>query len=115
MPRTAASAPRRRPGRSRAAAANPKGVATTVKSVAKPDHATLSTRLVRKAAGKAVRAVAGRTATAGADVIRTAAQGVAAAGERGLKEWMLERRLPIQLSIDVAVPVSVAWEEWLTL
>src|SRR3954468_5092988 len=27
----------------------------------------------------------------------------------------LARRIPIQRSIDVAVPLEVAWEEWMTL
>jgi uncharacterized membrane protein len=42
-----------------------------------------------------------------------AADAAAVAGRRAL-ETTWNRRLPIQVSIDVAVPVAFAWEEWLT-
>jgi uncharacterized membrane protein len=51
-----------------------------------------------KAAGRGARSVARRAGEAGADAL----------AERA-------RTLPIQRSVDVAVPVDVAWEQWLEL
>jgi uncharacterized membrane protein len=47
---------------------------------------------------------------------RAVARGLRRAGEAG-GETLLERvqRLPIQKSIDVAVPIEVAWEQWMEL
>jgi len=69
------------------------------------------TRLAGKAAKKAVMLMARKTAEKGVDAVRRAADRAAVAG-RSAVETGLNQRLPIQLSIDVAVPIHVAWEEW---
>jgi uncharacterized membrane protein len=73
--------------------------------------------LTRKVAGKAASALARRALDSGAVIVRgaadRAADAAAVAGRRAL-ETTWNRRLPIQVSIDVAVPVAFAWEEWLT-
>jgi len=82
-----------------------------------PSHskAPTPTRLVRKAAGKAAKktlgTVARRTAEMGADAVRRAADRASVAGRNAI-EAGVKQRLPIQLSIDVAVPIHVAWEQW---
>jgi uncharacterized membrane protein len=74
-------------------------------------------KLARGVALKALKAFAGKTARKTAQLT---AQGVRAAAERattaskGALESGLASRLPIQASIDVAVPLLVAWEEWMT-
>jgi uncharacterized membrane protein len=97
-----------------------KGGAQSVVHAAKGEtsshsHAPTPSRLVRKAAGKAakkaVKAMARKTAEMGADAVRRAADRATLAG-RNAVEAGNSRRLPIQLSIDVAVPIHVAWEEW---
>ncbi len=50
------------------------------------------------AAGEGARAAADRAAAVGKDALETG----------------LSRRLPIQVSTDIAVPVEFAWEEWMT-
>ena len=73
------------------------------------------TRLARKAAGKMAKktfkSVARKTAEMGADAVRRAADRATQAGRNAI-EAGTSQRLPIQLSIDVAVPIHVAWEEW---
>jgi uncharacterized membrane protein len=73
--------------------------------------------LTRKVAGKAAGTIARRALDSGAEILRGAADRAAEraseAGRRAL-ETTWNRRLPIQVSIDVAVPVAFAWEEWLT-
>ena len=49
----------------------------------------------------------------GARGVRSAADR-ATATSKGTLEKGLEGRLPIQVSIDVAVPLLVAWDEWMT-
>jgi uncharacterized membrane protein len=68
----------------------------------------------RTAAKKALKVVARKTVQSGAGAIRLAADRAAGAGKSALKTG-LSRRLPIQCSIDVAVPLRVAWDEWMNL
>jgi uncharacterized membrane protein len=51
-----------------------------------------------QASAAALRAAVDRAAQTGRDVVDSG----------------LSRRLPIQVSIDVAVPLNVAWDEWMT-
>ncbi len=69
--------------------------------------------LAGKAAKKALKAVVKRVAQSGAGVVRSATER-GAGGARGAVESALSKRLPIQVSVDVAVPLSFAWEEWMT-
>lgn len=72
-----------------------------------------SNALVKTAAKKTAKVVLGKALQSGAKAIRLAADRAAVAGKSAV-EAGVSRRLPIQLSIDVAVPISVAWEEWRT-
>jgi uncharacterized membrane protein len=73
----------------------------------------VGTTLARKAVG----ALARRALDSGSEIVREAADRAAEragdAAHRAL-EGTMNRRLPIQVSIDVAVPVSFAWDEWMT-
>jgi len=76
-----------------------------------PTPSRLATTVAKKAAKKTVKAVARKTAELGADAVRRAADRAGEVG-RSAVESGTSRLLPIQLSIDVAVPIHVAWEEW---
>jgi uncharacterized membrane protein len=73
--------------------------------------------LARKAVGTLARRAGRRALDSGAELLREAADRAADrasdVAHRAL-ETTWNRRLPIQVSIDVAVPVSFAWEEWLS-
>jgi len=68
---------------------------------------------MRKAVVKAVRVVADKALTAGTETARAAAERAVAAGRTALESGT-NRRLPIFASIDVAVPLPFAWEQWMT-
>lgn len=67
----------------------------------------------RAAALKALKTMAGKAAEMTARGVRSAADRATTAS-KGALENGLGARLPIQASIDVAVPLLVAWEEWMT-
>jgi uncharacterized membrane protein len=69
--------------------------------------------LAKAAAKKTAKVVLRKALQSGASVVRLAADRAAVAGKSAV-EAGVSRRLPIQLSIDVAVPINVAWEEWRT-
>ncbi len=69
--------------------------------------------LARAAALKALKTLVGKTAELTARGVRSAADRATTAS-KGALENGLSARLPIQASIDVAVPLLVAWEEWMT-
>lgn len=69
--------------------------------------------LAKAAAKKTAKVVLSKALKSSADVVRLAADRAAVAGKSAM-EAGVSRRLPIQLSIDVAVPISVAWDEWRT-
>ncbi len=73
---------------------------------------SITGRLARAAAKKTFKALARRAAESGAHVVRLAADRSTALSKNALENG-LSRRLPIQVSIDVAVPLAVAWDEWL--
>jgi uncharacterized membrane protein len=54
--------------------------------------------------------IALKLAQLGARVARTATE---RAGQAGI-EALLERRLPIQVGIDIAAPLEIVWDEWMT-
>jgi uncharacterized membrane protein len=97
-----------------------KSVGKSTKSAAKsvtdsgpnlPTPSRLATTVAKKAAKKTVRMLARKTAEVGADAVRRAADRASEVG-RSAVESGTNRLLPIQISIDVAVPIHVAWEEW---
>ncbi|SRR5579884_3669434 len=97
-----------------------KAVGKSTKSAAKsvtgsgpnlPTPSRLATTLAKKAAKKTVKTLAHKTAELGADAVRRAADRAGEVGRSAVQSGT-NRLLPIQLSIDVAVPIHVAWEEW---
>jgi uncharacterized membrane protein len=54
--------------------------------------------------------IALKLAQLGARVARTATE---RAGQAGI-DALLERRLPIQVGIDIAAPLQIVWDEWMT-
>lgn len=71
------------------------------------------TKLVRAAAGKAAKAIARRALESGAGAVRAVTERGTDASREAI-ESALSKRLPIQVSVDVAVPLSFAWDEWMT-
>ena len=70
--------------------------------------------LARKAAVKTAKFVGRRALRASARVMHDALEQSSEASRRAL-DASLSRRLPIQVSIDVAVPLRVAWDKWMEL
>lgn len=100
--------------RAREAAGGGKGPVKKAAEAIKPSPLKHPVRRVATAAAlKALKAVGRRVAAAAGDGIRHAADRTAAAGRNAIDSG-LKNRLPIQASIDVAVPLEFAWEEWMT-
>lgn len=74
-------------------------------------HLPTPSRVGRKVAKKAAKTIVRKTVEMGAAAVRRAADRAAVAG-RSAYEAGTSKLVPIQLSIDVAVPIHVAWEEW---
>jgi uncharacterized membrane protein len=78
-------------------------------------------KLARSVARKAVKKLAGEASEVGADTVRSAGEravvtaGRAVSSATGKLEAGSRRRPPIQLSVDVAVPLGFAWEQWMEL
>jgi uncharacterized membrane protein len=68
-------------------------------------------KLVRVVAKKTAKTIARKSAEMGANAVRRAADR-AAEVSRSAYEAGTSRLVPIQLSIDVAVPIHVAWAQW---
>jgi uncharacterized membrane protein len=88
------------------------GVGKAVQKVTPSPSKVGMSALARKAAGKAVRTVASKTLEAGARAVRATAERTAEGGKEIVAAG-ITRKLPIQRSVDVAVPLPVAWEEWM--
>jgi uncharacterized membrane protein len=75
-------------------------------------------KLARKLAAKALKAMLKRAAESGAEAARHAAEKAAETGkevaERTAEKTAASgsKRPPVQCSIDIGVPIRVAWEEW---
>ncbi len=67
----------------------------------------------KRVADKTLKLAARKAARGGARVIRAAAQRTTEIGKSTL-ETGIGRPPPIQLSLDVAAPIEVAWEQWLS-
>lgn len=70
--------------------------------------------LTRGVAAKAAGIIARRAVSSGTESLRDAVQRVLESSSTAV-DVAARRRPPIQRSIDAAVPVQVAWEEWMTL
>lgn len=132
--RGASAAPTKKATRARKAAAaqgksttkgsarsNAKGAKKSAGGVAKKAGDALKPSAVRHpirrvamtAALKGLKLVGRKALDAAGDTVRSAADRAAAAGKDALDSG-LSRRLPIQVAVDVAVPLEFAWEEWMT-
>lgn len=94
------------------ARATPKNAVKKVADAATPGKKAGVSGLAGMAARKALKALARRAAQSGAQALRSAADRTAVTG-RAAVEAALSRRLPIQVSVDVAVPLPVVWNEWM--
>lgn len=96
-----------------------KKVADAVTSVADdggpnlPTPGPVAKKVAKTAAKKAARTMVRKTVEVGASAVRRAADR-ATEVSRNAYEAGTSKLVPIQLSIDVAVPIHVAWEEWRT-
>jgi uncharacterized membrane protein len=82
------------------------------KDAVTPDGGSVKSKVFRKVAGKAARAIARKSLRTAAAAMRVAADRTASAGKKAVEAGM-SKRLPIQVSVDVAVPLSFAWEQWM--
>jgi uncharacterized membrane protein len=92
--------------------AKSKVVRKVAREAVTPGGGSAKSKVVRKVAGKAAKAVAVKALHSAASAIRLAADRTASAGRNAVEAGM-SRRLPIQVSIDVAVPLKFAWDEWI--
>lgn len=100
------------------AAARKTGGAARKTADAVKKQAPKPNKVAGKLARKAIKRVATKALDAGAEMIRNAADRAAATGSEVVDEAVAKparRRLPIQRAVDVAVPIRVAWEEWMAL
>jgi uncharacterized membrane protein len=94
-----------------------KKVADAAKSVGDDSGPNLPTpgpvakKVAKTAAKKAAKTMVRKTVEMGASAVRRAADR-ATEVSRNAYEAGTSKLVPIQLSIDVAVPIHVAWEEW---
>jgi uncharacterized membrane protein len=73
---------------------------------------SVKSKVFRKVAGKAAKTIARKSLRSAAAAIRVAADRTASAGMNAVEAGM-SKRLPIQVSVDVAVPLNFAWEQWM--
>ena len=114
--RGASTSAKKRPAKAAATAAKKpaKAAARAAKGPGKADAVKHPVKTAARAATlKALKAIAGKTAEVAARGVRSAADRATTAS-KGALENGFGARLPIQASIDVAVPLIVAWEEWMT-
>lgn len=90
-----------------------KGAAAKTREAVKSKAPSGPTGLAAKAAKKVLKVIGTRMLESGASVIRNAAERGAGASRDAL-DTALSKRLPVQVSIDVAVPLSFVWDEWMT-
>lgn len=91
------------------------------KAAPKPKPATprhLALKLAGKAAKAAAKKLAGGAAEHAADGLRSLTERAAEGTGEAIAQTRVKltrRRLPIQRSVDIAVPLRLAWEEWAAL
>jgi uncharacterized membrane protein len=78
-----------------------------------PTPGPVAKKVAKTAAKKAAKTMLRKTVEMGAGAVRRAADR-ASEVSRNAYEAGTSKLVPIQLSIDVAVPIHVAWEEWRT-
>ena len=92
--------------------AGTKAAKTTAKKALTPSGT--GSHLARRLAMRALKKVAGRVLQTGAAAARVAAVRAAEEG-RGVIHKAMTPSIPVQRSIDVAVPLAMAWQEWMKL
>jgi hypothetical protein len=110
------SARRARPATSKnGGSASKKGASPARRAVdaVKSEGSSAGSGIAKAAARKALKAIGRKALRSAAAAIRLAADQTASAGKRAAEAGM-SKRPPIQLSLDVAVPLEVAWEEWIS-
>jgi uncharacterized membrane protein len=99
--------------RSTKAAKTPAKAAKKASQALAPSPGRGLSKLARLAVLKTLKLAGRKALSTGTDMIRSAAERTAAVSRNVLEE-NLGRPLPIQVAIDVAVPLNVAWDEWMT-
>lgn len=97
-------------------AAKKKAASTTTKAVvksAKPGGKSLKSRLAGTAAKKSLKFLARRAVHASTSALEAVAQRGSGRLVKSVRENGLTRPLPIQVSVDVAAPLDVVWDEWM--
>jgi uncharacterized membrane protein len=77
----------------------------------------IARKLAKVAAKKALSKLGQSSASAGAGALRTMADGAGSLGRKTMQGGLarvVERRPPIQASVDVAAPIHAVWSEWMT-
>jgi uncharacterized membrane protein len=95
------------------AAKNVKRAAKVTKAAASTAPAPTPKGIAKVAARKTLKFVARKAAQTSAAMIRHAAERVADTGKNAIGSAGT-RRPPIQFGVNVAVPIDVVWEEWLS-
>ncbi len=73
--------------------------------------------VAKAVAKKTLKTIGRRSLGAGAETLRTVADSAGAASRQALRAGVsrvVESRPPVQASVDVAAPLRVVWEEWMT-
>jgi uncharacterized membrane protein len=118
MARTATQR-RSTPARRRPTAAPKKGARATKRAAGKARSTAQAvkpsgpTKLAGAAAKKALKMIVRRALESGAGALRAASERTSDRSRDAI-ESALSKRLPIQVSVDVAVPLGFAWNEWMT-
>lgn len=81
------------------------------KEAVTPGGGSIKSKAIRKVAGKAAKTIASKSLRSAASAIRLAADRTASVGKNAVEAGM-SKRVPIQVSVDVAVPLKFAWDEW---
>ena len=77
----------------------------------------IARKVAKKAAQKTLKTIGRRSLEAGAHTLRTVVESAGTAGRQAVRAGasrVSENRPPIQASVDIAAPLNVVWEEWLT-
>lgn len=108
----ASSATRRRsgnPARSKPAKSARRKASATTALAKQAGRGPVRRKVATKAAGKGIKRIGAKALRSGAEAVRAAASRSAE-----VTRTAIEKRAPIQVSVDVAVPLKIAWDEWMS-
>lgn len=103
----------RRPAAKKARRPTAKTAKTTTEVVKTAGRTPAGRGLAGAAARKGLELIGRRALRSGAEAVRAAATHSAELSRRAF-EAGANKRAPVQVSVDVAVPLKVAWDEWMT-